>query len=638
MYRFIRLGALVLALSVIPAAAGNTGRGELPGSAGTDVSAVLRDDARLKAPLTLAAEVTPLGRALRQIQERTGVPLTAARDTADDKVTLFIDRLPAAQVLDVLARHFDFRWYRKGNGYELAQDAGSKRREAQARARAQAARIAALSARMSRIFRLARLPVDHFRQRQKDVDRRLPDRAASPEEREELEDERAAIADLGRPQARIFAGLWAALAPAQMARLENVGEVRLSTVEGTLPRGFQDAFVREGAEHYNQTVAPLTGEARDAQESADAAHVRIRVLDGAPVGLATATRGDHRLQLLFEAVTVHGATAYPSQWSPRIEDGAPEPNAEATATSDPALTRTVELTEVQLKELAGARQVTVGPARFARRETQVTLGGLARLLHRLAGLQVAADGFIRARMDAAPLLSRAGSPRRVVDLLDAAAEALDYAWQKEGPVVRFRSRPYYFDRPAEVPARILAPWLERHTGTRPGWSDPAADLAELGGLAAAMTDAQCRGLSEFWDWYTDGSGVQDPGAGAFVYRCREPLRFWVALTGVQRKAALAGSVVAARSFNLLQRQALARALLAPGADDDLHWWALSPTPVPGPDRFHELGLLGELQKFSQRSRRAPGGGTTTFPAYRVDLRIFQGTPRNLIRSLDLTRW
>ena len=44
---------------------------------------------------------------------------------------------------------------------------------------------------------------------------------------------------------------------------------------------------------------------------------------------------------------------------------------------------------------------------------------------------------------------------------EAPAEALRYDWSIEGNVIRLRSRHFFWDRPEEVPERILQPWLKR---------------------------------------------------------------------------------------------------------------------------------------------------------------------------------
>lgn len=628
--------ASFLALIAGPGEGSDTPAGLLDTS---PAAAALRGDDRLDVPVTLAQEYTPLSRVLRLIQDRVGVKLAATGDTADDKVTLFLDRRPAREALALLARHLDFRWYRKGAGYELAQDVPSKRKEAELRARASAAGLAAIRDRMALTRRLAALPPEQLDRRQQEIGGRLADPAPPPAERESLAAERTAITDLLRPQARIFIDVWEALTPAQLAQLQGTGEVILSTKDGSLRAGVSERLVREGAEFYNRSVSSLTGETRDPLAAADAAHVRVRLLDQEPLGTGDPCRGDRRLRLVFEAATRHGSTGDGWRWVPRVYGASPEGAASPTETTDPALLRPVQLTLDQLKERGGAKQITIGPAKFARTQTLIPLPGLVRVLHQVSGLEFIVDGFIRARLDASPVATQEGRPKPVARILDAAAAALDYTWSKEGNVVRLRSRSYCFDRPAEVPSRILQPWIQRRVTGGIRSDEPEADLTDLSGLSAALTDAQCRGLSEFWDWYTEGTGLEDRSAGAFVYAYRAFLRLWAGLNPPVRKAVLAGGPVPVRTLDAAQQQALLAVFSAPAEHEDDFWWdqQRERRREPTPQQLTAGTLTGELEQFKARSRTAPGGGTAYSPAYHLDLRLCQGDSGRVARVAQLSR-
>jgi hypothetical protein len=88
---------------------------------------------------------------LRELIERvaadTGAPLTAARDVADEPVTVVVKEMPARELLEQLADLLDYRWSKRGAGqadrlpggkdrqaaslphYEIWQDLPSKQRE-----------------------------------------------------------------------------------------------------------------------------------------------------------------------------------------------------------------------------------------------------------------------------------------------------------------------------------------------------------------------------------------------------------------------------------------------------------------------------------------------------------------------------
>src|SRR5688572_19450208 len=81
----------------------------------------LEDDARLAVPVSLAWKDRPLGEILGALGAEIGVSLRAGRDTADDKATVLLDERPAAEVMALVGRHFDFQWVRSGESYELVQ-------------------------------------------------------------------------------------------------------------------------------------------------------------------------------------------------------------------------------------------------------------------------------------------------------------------------------------------------------------------------------------------------------------------------------------------------------------------------------------------------------------------------------------
>src|SRR5437764_3102879 len=100
-------GMVPLATRVAPLAAAAAAR---EGDGGT---ALLQDDARLGTKVSLALKNQSLGEVLADLGARIHVRVVASPDTADDKVSLFLDQRTAADVMALLARQFDFRWIRR---------------------------------------------------------------------------------------------------------------------------------------------------------------------------------------------------------------------------------------------------------------------------------------------------------------------------------------------------------------------------------------------------------------------------------------------------------------------------------------------------------------------------------------------
>jgi hypothetical protein len=236
----------------------------------------------------------------------------------------------------------------------------------------------------------------------------------------------------------------------------------------------------------------------------------------------------------------------------------------ATGARDPALQREVALTFPGLKLPAGAADPVPGggkggfgpgrpPAEFFWPTDMPTLGDVCEAVHRATGLEVIADSFIRDRLDAAKVVGR----HPLVQILDTIAGGLQYDWKKEGNLLRFRSRTYAQDRFAEVPDRILRPWIQRVA--RRG----APALDDLAELAAALNDDQCSGMQEFWGWYLEKSGIPMPPGPADFADNRQHLRLWAALSPVQKRAALAGAILPVAQMNGLQQRAFQLALTSP---------------------------------------------------------------------------
>src|SRR5207237_2743862 len=87
-------------------------------------------DGRLTRKITLAFKAMALSDLCDQLRADTGVHLAAGPSVADEKVTLFCDKLPLRDVMRQLSRPFGYTWLRSGTPgqyrYELVQDLRSQ--------------------------------------------------------------------------------------------------------------------------------------------------------------------------------------------------------------------------------------------------------------------------------------------------------------------------------------------------------------------------------------------------------------------------------------------------------------------------------------------------------------------------------
>src|SRR5207247_3616288 len=112
----------------------------------------------------------------------TGVRLAAGPSVADEKVTLFCEKLPLREVMRQLSRPFGYTWLRSGTPgqyhYELAQDLRSQLMEEELRNRDRNAALLALGKELERYRPYLDLTPDQIVERAK---------TAGPEEKKLLE-------------------------------------------------------------------------------------------------------------------------------------------------------------------------------------------------------------------------------------------------------------------------------------------------------------------------------------------------------------------------------------------------------------------------------------------------------------------
>src|SRR5206468_5409615 len=156
-------------------------------------------DPRLDVKVTLAEKDQPLGAILSGLRHQIKVPLRANRDVADDKATLFLDERPAAEVLALIARQFDFQWYRVREGYQLGQSIAGKRREAARRVQALEAQWSAVQTEMERRPAMADTPHERLVDREEEIVQRLRDEDLDESELRRLSEERTLVVDALHP-------------------------------------------------------------------------------------------------------------------------------------------------------------------------------------------------------------------------------------------------------------------------------------------------------------------------------------------------------------------------------------------------------------------------------------------------------
>jgi hypothetical protein len=507
------------------------------------VTAAFQGDDRLRTRLSLAEKDQPLGELLPRLGARLHVRLTAGREVADDKVTLFLRARPAGEALTLAARHLGLRWRRLDDGYELRQDRAGRQRE-QILLRNE---LQPIETQLNLAARWLQAPVERKKERVAEIDARLQGGSLPPVEQARQAAEKQTVLDAWLAPATVDASLmlFRSLTPAQIDQLLAGAEFRYSTANNTL-----SPLIASRVHDSTSLLETLHGPLPRLQADVTLSLSDIEDLDELPP-----SRRNRQLRLRTLFATVRGSQQEPRYWGggwapsiPTLVEAPP-----AAQVDDPDLQRTVDLTlpgpQRQPPAIYGGSMIcaaqlgSVWPRR-------ATLAEVAQAIHQSTGLDVVADSFVFARIDPALLRGR----RSLADVLKAVADELDYTWEKRGRLLLLRDRRFYRDRPAEVPERILQPFRSRVL--RAG----ELSLDELAGLAAGLSDSQARGMYRYWGWYLEGTGILPTD---FFFGHRHHLRFWASLSAQQRSALRAGGMLAVPELLPAQQRLWAEALTSP---------------------------------------------------------------------------
>jgi hypothetical protein len=184
----------------------------------------------------------------------------------------------------------------------------------------------------------------------------------------------------------------------------------------------------------------------------------------------------------------------------------------------------------------------VGPSSSRARRLPELLPELARVY----GVQLLSDAYWSAPPVAPDALDTA-EPTMLFELLDRLAGTV-HRWDHRGNLVRLRSRTWFFDRPREVPLRLVRRWKELSD------REAALPLAEYLQMAGALTDAQLDGLGSLAG--EQGLPLGLPGAGS----ARHVLRLYGSLSPAQQQALWQGNAIPAAKMAPAQRVLFAAGL------------------------------------------------------------------------------
>jgi RNA polymerase sigma-70 factor, ECF subfamily len=508
-------------------------------------------DDRLNRKVTLATRATALSELCDHLRSETGVHLTARPSVADEKVTLFCQKLPLREVMRQLSRPFGYTWVRSGAAgqyrYELEQDLRSQLLEEELRNRDGHSALLALEQAIQRFRPYLALSPDEARTQAA---------SASPKEKPLLE----IMSGCGWGPIQVYFRL----SPQELAALRAGEKLTFSqspfSGERPLPpevargviQSFRDVVVRRS------DAIPLFHSARMARPgdlllTADSqVRARVRIwMKQSELGQFT-LNGTSGIFLPTGAVEEQDQVPCASGTSPlalKLDNAA----ANARLAGDPSLRTSVTVQPqpscVRVPESSGSTN-----------ERHVTTADVLEALHHATGRPIISDFYTR--LHQATELSLRQQP--LFSALNQLGDRMGQRWNRDGEWLQFRTSTYYHDRLKEVPNRLLVPWA---TARRRRGRLTLDDLVEIAQLPDAQLNGEqmAEGARECWgllEWELP----RNP-------HLRPHLRYLATFTPAQRQETLTSTGLPFSRMSVAQQQQF----LASAFSDYPLWPPIRPT-------------------------------------------------------------
>ncbi|HTE17037.1 MAG TPA: hypothetical protein VK689_01505, partial [Armatimonadota bacterium] len=538
----------------------------LPASAQTQKSP-FEGDARLDKPVTVRWKKTTLYEALQEVSRATGVRLNPDRALVDEPLMASATRLPARALLEQIGRLLHFTWVRTGGKpeapvYLLFQDRVARQEEEDAINGAQRAVLQALEAELERYRRIGRLSPEQLDRELEKANAEaeatlaggLASAGSSPAAARKLQDAMAVNAvatPTGRAMLEVVDGLtqvqWGQLMreqPVTFSTQPTAGEQRLpgsieERLRGASP-GFpfpKSLFKTFGAE-VEQALGKAEQGMKEQWGRANGYRVTVQLslaMGAQPIGMLRVSPeplGTEGMAALFAASGLNLVGA-PTFFAPPSEDPA---EREKRLAADPVLGKKAVLKLPPLQPQTGILAVLGSAHRVAEILPEVEAA---------FGVQLAGDAYNRVAMAVLAPMGDAEVP--LYKVLDGLA-GVTRTWERDGEVIRFRSRTWAHDRRSEIPARYMTRWLTART-RKGGFA--LEDLAEI---AAMLRDEQVESLM----YSALEAGTRELGDFIMVTGNRDVLRLYGKLLPAQRRRLLAGDAIPAGALFPYQQALLVR--------------------------------------------------------------------------------
>jgi len=526
-------------------------------------------DARLQKTVTVRWKKATLYDALKTVEQMTGVHLTPERSLVDEPIMASAANVPARALLEQVAKLLHFTWARSGGTadaphYLLYRDQRAMQEEEDEINGARRAVLEALQKEIDRHRQIAKMPPDQLQNAVRKADEdtmamfsggnfaSMASSQAAAQKFQQGQAVRTVASPIGRALLDFLdsfpSGTWNAMQsedPLIFSTNPKAGEERLPQSVGDrlaggtpgwpFPKGMFKAFGPQVEDGIAKAEEAMAKQWTGAPGFKVTVHLTLNTASQ-PIGMLRVNPeplGEGTSSPLF-AMTGLNLIGAPGLLTPPTED--PEEREKRLA-ADPFLGRKAVL---KLPPLPPAPPA--GP--FA------ILGQSHRVAEILPNVEdafkvrIVGDAYNRMAMSLLPNPGEA--PIALYKVLDQMA-GLGRAWERDGDVIRLRSKTWAHDRRGEIPSRYMRRWIAIREKKGGFTLDDIAEMASLlrdeqvdSLLYSAMEEGMPQGFEDFF----------------MVSANKQPLRFYGKLLPAQRRQLLAGKALPVRSLFAYQQQAL----------------------------------------------------------------------------------
>lgn len=450
-------------------------------------------DARLFRKITLSLKGSSLEEFCEAFEKETGVRVRPSRGVADEKVTVFVNGMPARDVMRAVVRLFGYFWSRSGTAgayrYELFQDLKSQLAEEELRNRDQDAAILAVDTAMQAYLRELDLPIEALRKKAEQ---------ATGTEKERLN----TLLHGGWGMAKVYRHL----SPADLGALLRGESLHFSGAgpdpQRRLPEEWRPMLLETGQQRELDLSTGQTVDVASLPDALPVVSLRLRRTELGQVSLEgsggvyspSTQRGGGTPQTLAVGRSPAAAGPENAQANRELKKQAPF-TAEVTLRPEPRCANLKRWYPFGTAFGSG----TPNAGAMETPKPHVDSAEVWEEVHRRTGLPIVADCYTR-QYD---LRSVTVERQPLFDALCRVGDRMGVRWRKDGSIILGRSTSYFWDKLKEVPNRQLRRW---QADAREGKGLPLRDLLEIAALSDQQLNSvvtapgmrQCYGIEE-WD-------------------------------------------------------------------------------------------------------------------------------------------